>query len=336
MFLSVLKQRPRAALFSTKGAMNSATKSGFTLVELLVVIAIIGILAGLLLPAIQQAREAARRMQCSSNQRQIGIALANYEIAYKSLPAGAPQGFYNGPTWGSTPGFINFDRTGWSAWILPQLEQDARYNVLTTYLRNPPTFTCYAPFARDRLSMFVCPSETRESIPNSFGTAVNYVGCNGNGFATTPADPDGRRGPGVFIGIRRIKFADVVDGLSNTVFVSEIVRGDDAHPGAGGAGDLRGCFWNAIHGGVIFSTLNGPNSLVGDNIQFLCGPTLRAPCGSLTMDNVAVAARSWHIGGANVTMGDASVRFVSDSIDLIPWRAMGSRDGNEVINDNDL
>jgi len=233
--------------------MNRSFKRGFTLVELLVVIAIIGILAGLLLPAIQQAREAARRMSCSSNIRQFGIALLNYEYSYKLLPqfsAGfgmanprastTPVVWSNGNPGGSFTGLVG---------MLPMMEQQALYNRIDsgfTQMSNtnppvqqillgygqiaggnvwvPPWSNNYSP-TRTQVGFFRCPSDPGRMNPSS-ATALartNYVFNMGDGIvgcAEPGLDQDTTRGP--FPRGFQLTLASVTDGTSNTIMFGEI------------------------------------------------------------------------------------------------------------------
>ncbi len=236
-------------------------RRGFTLVELLVVIAIIGILVGLLLPAVQAAREAARRMQCSNNMKQIGLALHNYSSAYSSMPAGC-----NGiPNAAGT----NFNGHGWTwhASILPYLEQTTLYdaiqgadgmgNELGDQNSGKPLVV-----KATTLSLFWCPSQpdVRSGSQKNGYQPANYNGNmgtrigNGNddcictgiaNLADMQTKPWGcMNGNGIFFVRSRVRFSDVIDGLSNTIFVSEV-------PDSGG--DVVGQFSAGCDRRVMFS-----------------------------------------------------------------------------------
>ncbi len=234
-------------------------RRGFTLVELLVVIAIIGILVGLLLPAVQAAREAARRMQCTNNLKQIGLALQNYQSTYSSLPAGC-----NGLP--STANQFNGHGWTWHASILPFMEQNTLYNAVQgpdgmgNELGDQNTGKPLVVKATT-LSVFWCPSQPDVrggSQKNGYQTC-NYNGNmgtrigNGNddcictGIATL-ADMQTKpwgcmNGNGIFYVRSRTRFADVTDGLSNTIFVSEVPdSGGDAIGGFGAGCDRRVMF----------------------------------------------------------------------------------------------
>ena len=206
-------------------SVRKHSRTGFTLVELLVVIAIIGILVGLLLPAVQAAREAARRMQCSNNVRQLGIAVHNYESAYRRLPSGwVASNAHGEPGW------------GWAAALLPfmegsnlhqQIEADIHDQVRVTVV---PTFLCPSDTganlfeiaegdghdhdhdARYRVGRIDDEGEKLFQVSKS-----NYVGM----FGTFELEDAPYNGNGMFYGNSRIKFRDVTDGLSNTLMVGE-------------------------------------------------------------------------------------------------------------------
>lgn len=197
---------------------------GFTLVELLVVIAIIGVLIALLLPAVQQAREAARRMQCSNNMKQIGIAMHNYHDTYLAMPAGW---IYRGGS-----GKCNY---GWAVAILPFIEQQNFYDKL-----DPGTIPLYSRYhgsstaadkalLQQRLEAYICPSDSAPKLAQSqkfgstdhFDVAVsNYVGCAG--WSNTPNYPvQNKDSGGLLWGSSYLNFSDITDGTSNTLLVSE-------------------------------------------------------------------------------------------------------------------
>jgi prepilin-type N-terminal cleavage/methylation domain-containing protein len=239
--------------------MSHSVKRGFTLVELLVVIAIIGILAGLLLPAIQQAREAARRMSCSSNIRQFGIALLNYEYSYKLLPALAAGFGYANPRAGTTdvafPGYY-FPAGAFSGYVglLPMMEQQQLYNKIDSgftqrvgatatiqiigpygqvFTGNPPVGTAtwrtiwdpnYSP-SRTQVGFFRCPSDPGRINPSSASSfaRTNYVfnlGDNVNGAQTASLDQLSTRGP--FPRAFQLTLASITDGTSNTAMFGEV------------------------------------------------------------------------------------------------------------------
>ena len=180
-------------------------RAAFTLVELLVVIAIIGILVGLLLPAVQAVRESARRMQCQNNLHQIGIALHNYHAAFRKLP---PGGIEVRP---ETPGG---KQIAWSAMVLPFLEQSAAYSRIDF------SYSFDHPLNRDvaatPIETYLCPSTARLDVLTRGMGATDYGGIYGERIVSTNVPPRG-----VLIHDRAIRFRDITDGLTRTLMISE-------------------------------------------------------------------------------------------------------------------
>lgn len=330
-------------------------KPGFTLVELLVVIAIIGVLVSLLLPAVQQAREAARRMQCGNHLKQLGLALHNYESTYRVFPG--------------LPGSSNY---GFSvqAKLLPFIEQgnlqdliDFQHPLMLGSGGAQTLNPVHTTVAAQTINVLLCPSDGQNPIFNNGNTAAgqafaggNYVFCTGSGTDTnydTRAPSDG-----MFWWNSATGFRDMLDGSSNTLVLSEALLGSGidstgtdpqdrrrqmAQYGGGGMGGAGEGFtsapghnpdlavaaavsqWNGFRAGAwiwgrehtsSFNTYAPPNFKVPDVMRNGFG---------------WFAARSQHPGGAQVTLGDGSVRFVADTVDLGTWRALGTKAGREVL-----
>ncbi|MCE9563509.1 MAG: DUF1559 domain-containing protein [Planctomycetes bacterium] len=307
---------------------------GFTLIELLVVIAIIAILIGLLLPAVQKVREAAARMKCSNNLKQVGLALHNYHDVRGVMPMGQPQGYYyanwyaDGALTDPNLKVIDADRSCWVAFILAYLEQSAMASQYDTWAKTWPGSTISGPFATTIIPTLVCPSDKNSPKISTLGQGfhTNYVTCLGSGYATPSTAPNGLALDGMFYGRSKIRITDVTDGTSNTVMGSELLQSPDT-----GTHDIRGRIWNSIHAATEFSTIYPPNSTIGDNPMGYCVAIPGAPCASQSVANAYTLARSRHTGGVNAVLADGSVRFVRDNITPSTWLGMGSRASGEVI-----
>ena len=307
--------------------MCRTQRSAFTLIELLVVVAIIAILIGLLLPAVQKIREAANRMKCSNNLKQIGLALHNYESRQGEFPPGfgsyvMPDGHNspNGPGW------------GWSAYLLEDLEQDnlRRQIDLTRSIMDP----AHANVRTQSVAAFLCPSEPGpKTIPiyefsggftgNVLTQAArtNYVAVFGTG--EVGEDPP-EVADGVFYRNSRTAVADITDGLSNTFFVGERCT------------RLASITWvGAIYGsGVPKNPLSGaPSTWIGEGAAVHClghassqpGHTPNGSSGHV--DDFA----SFHTTGVLFLRGDGSVRVITDSINPAVYQAMVTRAVGETL-----
>jgi len=301
--------------------VRTRSPSAFTLVELLVVIAIMGILVSLLLPAVQAAREAARRMQCSNNLRQLGLALQSYESALGCFPPGS--------IWSGNPSYYSPPRTAMQLHLLPYIEQASIYQQID--------FAGWLPITNVDLAAISVPMMRCPSDANS-GTALSWV--PGRTLATTNYQPffgqnqqDGLMGANsemppmvssrrAAFGVNRsTKIAEIVDGTGNTMAMSEYRTAQRSR---------RGILWGDHSAGFngLYTQLT-PNSPANDRTYTdVCGgssaPDL--PCESPNdgdhLDKYA-AARSCHSGGALVLFCDSTVRFEVDSIDATLWRNLG-------------
>jgi prepilin-type N-terminal cleavage/methylation domain-containing protein len=313
------------------------SRRAFTLIELLVVIAIIAVLIGLLLPAVQKVREAAARMSCQNNLKQIGLALHNYHDVNRFLPAGT-----------ICPGGACGDRAAaestWMTWLLPFIEEN---NLWFTADLNKGFGQGYKgepnnTITSTKLKKYSCPSDQDVDISSWYGTAVwargNYVGNNGIGPMIETTAATTTRPNGVFMLNRTYKVTDITDGTSNTAFISEVIKVPGTLPATApvnsGGTDWRGVMHYSE--GPLYQHNYTPNSAVPDETrQGMCLSIGQAPCiGTTTSWNpkrILFTARSRHPGGVNLLVGDGSVRFVSDNINLVTWKALSSPQGGEVL-----
>lgn len=304
-------------------------RPGFTLVELLVVIAIIGILVGLLLPAVQAAREAARRMQCSNNLKQLGLALHNYHDAHGAFPFGSG---------GTTP---PSGSPGYSAvsLMLPFIEQTPLYNTID--FKRPLTDPVNASARLQVVPAFLCPSDKTNPQPQS-GGAINYMGNKGSlHWWSSPLQN------GVFIPSTSFRFRDIIDGTSNTAAFSERLLTDgnngvvdlqaDVFLGSGDPNNadeaIQMCYaTDATNLANQFPLFMGAPWINGQHTYLHADVPNRRSCGFYPT-KATMPASSRHTGGVNMLLCDGSVRFVTQSIDLLLWRAIGTRNGGEVLNE---
>ncbi len=316
------------------------TARGFTLIELLVTIAIIGVLVALLLPAVQSARESARRAQCVGNLKQIALALHQYETSSLVLPPGK-----KGCCWGT-----------WLVYTLPYLEQAPLYNSWNAMGNNTPG----VPESHDidlryfgaanqtvtstRVASFLCPTDltnapiTATTGPTTFAcTSQNYAVNFGNTISAQIDFQNQVFGGAPFVDIGSplgdhnqpgracLGFAAVPDGLAGTLLAAEVIVGQGL--------DLRGFSWWGD--AAAFETFLAPNSPFPDVLfsAYYCqNQPPNPPCAGATTalpDNYA--ARSRHPGGVNAAIADGSVRFLKNTIAIQTWRALSTTHGGEVV-----
>lgn len=289
--------------------MQSKTRA-FTLVELLVVIAVIAILVGLLLPAVQAAREAARRARCANNLRQIGIGLHNYHGVHQVFPPGylGVLADYTGPHW------------TWSAFLLPQLEQQPLYQTLGVATKQFAGGVSFAPpstEAQVRLDVFTCASDTGPELNHrkGFYAKSNYRGVTGSqSLLTTSYDVLANQG-GVFYLNSLVSVGAIVDGASNTAAIGECLL--DPHP----QGHV-GALWAGMRG-----TYSG-SIYISDSMWFINSDPAFRINGSADQ-----AFSSRHPGGAQSTFADASVHFLKETIDGTTLERLAARNDGQPVGD---
>jgi prepilin-type N-terminal cleavage/methylation domain-containing protein/prepilin-type processing-associated H-X9-DG protein len=343
-------------------------RHGFTLIELLVVIAIIAVLISLLLPAVQSAREAARRAQCTNNLKQIGLALANYETAFQVYPF-ARGGYYANAPW--------YGRWSAHAMLLSHLEQGPVYNAINFALppATPdqgvnmmgdvilPALAVHANLTAvsARIESFVCPSDV---TLNEWPGRNSYV-VNQGGWMYDPTR--NAESVGAFADRSAVRVSAISDGLSQTAFASERLLGagplrkdlsgwymymrppmptslDETYatcqmigPGKTIWYNQTGSAWasgemaNTAYNHV--ATPNDRSCAIMDNAQMMApwsGDAAHLPW------YMQVPPSSGHPGGVNVLAGDGSVRFVKETVSLRAWRSLGSRAGGEAVSADDF
>lgn len=303
-------------------------RRAFTLVELLVVIAIIGILVALLLPAIQAAREAARRSQCTNNLKQLGLSLHNYHDTYLIFPPGVIANTLNSGL-ASNPGNMS-----WMPMLLPFMEQAPLHAQLAPYMVTRRSADFPSELMNTVIPGLMCPSDgshpktgivhgTADPPPDyNDGFSGNYLLCHGNELVTA-ANATGMNG--MFFYRSKVRMAQVRDGTANTVMAGEIITLAERS----GQRDWRGRYYRADHLSSIFSTNLSPNTPAADYCRTCqAGNPTYAPCTGST-DPQYLFSRSFHPGGVQITLADGTVRFVGQNIDTQTWRDLGTCAGQE-------
>ena len=335
-------------------ARRTSQRPAFTLIELMVVIAIIGLLTAILLPAVQQAREAARRTKCKNQLRQFGLALHNYVSTTTVLPSSASVGLYTGAP----------DAASWSihALLLPYLDQPTIYNQIDLGT------DWSSQFVLDGLKVpiFVCPSDPNgdrirtptRARPRHYPATYGF--CHGTWFVFDPTT--GSYGDGAFHPNTRFRLVHISDGTSNTFMAAEVKAWTPTRRTGGPVPtavpqtveeveaimtqgtvfrDNGHTEWfDGITHHAGFSTTLPPNASpkCTDGVSILEGCNYNSwqegiggPLGQPTYS--ATTARSYHEGMVHTALLDGSVRAVSENIDFATWRALGTRAGAEIISE---
>jgi prepilin-type N-terminal cleavage/methylation domain-containing protein/prepilin-type processing-associated H-X9-DG protein len=351
---------------TTRSAAEDVRRGGLTLIELLVVIALIGLLIGLALPALQSAREASRRASCSSNLRQIGLAIHGYHDANGCLPPGRFRSYDPRYDRADFPCRLALDEKSYLVMILPYMEQVPLYNAVnqSVAIGGRENWTVIGA----SVGAYACPSDpdsgaTRPVEMEEFvqsrlaGPAdrlstsfTSYLACYGSApISRDPStavgcafDPRARaQAVGSFTDFPPIQLASISDGLSQTIFVAERATGP-LRPWGDRTFGLYGWYFYANFGDTLMTTMQPPNLFRRVDLPLPSG------------------ASSLHPGGINALMGDGSVRFVKETIDSWPvdpdngepvgarldpagfwiglprpgvWQALSTRSGGEVVAD---
>ncbi len=335
------------------GVRRAAARKGFTLVELLVVIAIIGILIALLLPAVQAAREAARRAQCSNNMKQLGLGLHNYHDVHKSLPF---SWMVDMP--GPSP--FNMNAQVWSIVILPFIEQQPLWDQYDS--RFPPfdQTTNNYQLVQTVIDVFVCPSAPGDPQSRVYDVDYSAAGfpiqyrsgpsdyCVSSGvrgayatlaYANWPGGAGGQRGGAMqFTGIdpqtgnadrNGSRLADILDGTSNTILIGERLGGDTIYVGRQPRTQSPYDQLGPLNGGGWADLLNGEHWLSG-SVRNETVPA-EGPCAINCTNRRGANFYSFHPGGAQFLLGDGSVTFISETVDPFRFASMITRAKGEPI-----
>lgn len=341
--------------------LKAVYRRGMTLIEMLVVIAIIGILVALLLPAVQSAREAARRMQCQNHLKQIGLAMHNYHSAHRCFPAGRMRTLIDG----KGRCFSAY------AHLLPFLEAATLYDQID-FNANPDDPAANGIPLSQTIPFFLCPSDSSRVLQSNTVNGVivnsavhNYPLNTGTTYPLSPRNPGGVPVTGVFFENSWLRLAEITDGTSSTVCISETIQAEGGPSTWDGVSRTNGFVLtagndNATNGpeltdyasqchqaGLLLQQTRGSRWLYGapghsmyNHMRPPNDPDIDCRGGlphstrtNFWWDRLSlnVAARSRHPGGVNTLYCDGHVQFVGNTVDAIVWQSLGSRNGGEVV-----
>lgn len=326
------------------GNARQGPRRAFTLIELLVVIAIIGILIGLLLPAVQKVRESARRIQCNNNLKQFGLALHNYHDVNGFFPPGSlvlPNDNWGVLDWSANKGT-------WIVHTLPYIEEENLYkqipNLSLPHFDSIGAATAAGVLPRAIPRILRCPSDDfdikgpysnyvgslgPDCVDNKCGYTPFDVYCNQPTWGYTYAPLEGESpNPADLRGLfgrmgALLRIADVTDGTSNTIMIGEALIAKDGH--------LRYWNWATTYGSQMCTTIIPINYPIDDTDTSYCGANYAGPAHSLDNNAVAWAFRSRHPGGAQFAFVDGSVHFLREDIDHKVYQQLGCRNDGQPV-----
>ncbi len=317
--------------------------------ELLVVIAIIGILIALLLPAIQSARESARRFQCSNNLKQLALAMQNFHSSHRILPYGSVS--WTGAQRQLPPSGVWWDDHGWYSQIGAEIGEMNWYKLINFKISFSDAGN-YIPRIMP-IRLYACPDDGLKrnefdppSVPGGGSTWNRWRGNYVVNFGNTDYGQNTKSGVAFggapFSHIRSSTFTAIKDGLSHTLLMGEILAtAEDTNQSSGNWGGPLSDFTTSL-GGQTFEAWLTPNSLAADQVARQCpkpillqeSPGVRCSQSAASTEFQTFASRSRHGGGVNASFCDGSVHFIVDIIDLDTWRALSTSAGGESISTN--
>ncbi len=309
-------------------------RAGFTLIELLVVIAIIAILVALLLPAVQQVREAARKSQCQDHLHNLVIAMHNYEGSMKVFPPGAICDFNADPPAGQVGSW----ETTWAISLLPHIEQKPLFDMLSPLMQTTRAsrFPDAVPETDTPISVYICPSDSfspkqtgRWGATHDYndGFCINYSACMGDTKLDSATDDNRQATRGIFLHRVSNAMRDIIDGTSNTIMFAEHI----AVPDTTSERDWHGRMYRGKHLGVLFSTLEPPNTQIPDELIRCDDSNPFVPCTNGIGNPNVMYSRSLHAGGAQAALADGKVTFFSENVDRTVFHGLGTRANREAV-----